>query len=252
MCVATKIYSIITVLLRKAGNIKWTMNSPNHIGDVHEANRESTTSQKLSFLESWGSTFILRSESCHFVIQECNPQNQIKSYQADVLGTKHVCAVSQSNWQRMRRWVWSLISEMWVWFQNRCRRDRKKLCSLYSLKYCLQKGHIKTSWNIFFLGASCNCFVVLCIVQDGFLVFLVFGIFLKIVTMISCRACPTAITSSKSVFKSVNLNISPAKWTVFLFNFHMSTKNQNFLKYLFQENCFLCSNLRLFLHICIL
>lgn len=97
MCVATKIYSIIPVLLRKAGNIKWTMNSPNHIGDVHEANRESTTSQKLSFLESWGSTFILRSESCHFVIQECNPQNQIKSYQADVLGTKHVCAVSQSN-----------------------------------------------------------------------------------------------------------------------------------------------------------
>ena len=79
--------------------------------------------------------------------------------------------------------------------------------------------------------------------------FVVFGIFFQIVTMISCRACPTAITSFKSVFKSVNLNISLTKWAVFLFNFHMSTKNQRFLKYLFQENCFLCSNLRLFLHI---
>ena len=89
MCVATKIYSIITVLLRKAGNIKWTMNSPNHIGDVHEANRESVTSQKLPFLESCGSTFILRSESCHFVIQECNPQNQISRRAWDVACVCH-------------------------------------------------------------------------------------------------------------------------------------------------------------------
>lgn len=213
------------------------MNSPNHISDVHEEPGVNYLS-KLPFLESSGSTCILRSESCHFVIQECNPQIQIKSYQTDVLGTWHVCAVSQSNWQRMRCWVWFLISEMWVWFQNRCRRERKKLCSLYSLKYCLQKGHIKTSWKIFSLGASCNCFVVLCSVQDSFLVFFVFDIFLKIVTMISCRACPTAITSFKSVFKSVNLNISLAKWAVFLFNFHMSTKNQSFLKYLFQKKCF--------------
>lgn len=29
-----------------------------------------------------------------------------------------------------------------------------------------------------------------------------------------------------------------AKWAVFLLNFHVSTKNQSFLKYFFQENCF--------------